>query len=690
MIEVRPWAERSNTISIIPGKKGERRESLLDIAKQLPRQAGELIRVRRASGPDQEVPIEKITQDQLSRGGLTRRDTNGMWTLSEVVQSWLDDPASDDLAEHLHANTKFFGELLEAIERMHSKAEFLSLAAEFGLHWTSTTQLYARINWMELLGLVERWEAYKFVLTDRGNRFLDRIDITSADVAMGQAAGTVTATQDIAAPSDNVAELLATLGKVELQQRKVLIGYIPRGRKAPDRESDAASQSPLEAIRTLIDLLGERSRADLFYRKCIDQLGMKKASASQTLQTLRQMRVVESVAFNEFGPISEVLELAQPGNEVDFLRYLHTRYRFVGELLAEIEQPTPVNEIVRVAKTTYALPQIDNADVRTRLGFMLDAELVERIDWTRYRASALGQAVAAQLPLESPPTYDQTTDEVERTEPTTPATVVRNDFDQVVADLFGFSHRSDASRDFEIAIARAFEFFGFASRHLGGSGRTDVVLDALLPEKDRYRVIVDAKSSASGIISDNHVKFDALKDHQRASRADFGLIVGPDFADRVRVWSASNNFTLLTVEDLTGLMRRHIRNPLTLGELRILFERSGDDLADIEERYSAAERTSALIFKLIDLLYVEAVEEDPLMDGYMSLENINFALRKEMSPRPPSEEVEECLEFLAHELVRGTIKDGKKYKLADAPLNIKRRLSGLGASLQRVAATERT
>ncbi|WP_280427454.1 hypothetical protein [Nocardia brasiliensis] len=163
------------------------------------------------------------------------------------------------------------------------------------------------------------------------------------------------------------------------------------------------------------------------------------------------------------------------------------------------------------------------------------------------------------------------------------------------------------------------------------------------------------------------------------------MIIGPDFAGRVREWALNNKFTLLTSEDLATLVQRHLVHPLTLTELRVLFQRDGDDLADIEEQYSASARSAELLTKIIELLYAEAREEDPLLDGYISLENINYALRKEMSPRPASSAVEECLKFLSHDLVRGAIRSGNKYKLSDAPANVMRRLVGLGADLCSIA-----
>lgn len=115
---------------------------------------------------------------------------------------------------------------------------------------------------------------------------------------------------------------------------------------------------------------------------------------------------------------------------------------------------------------------------------------------------------------------------------------------------------------------------------------------------------------------------------------------------------------------------------------------NGDDLADIDEQYAASERAAKLLEKIVDLLHTEATEEDPVMGGSISLENINYALRKEISPRPSQALVEDCLLFLTHDLVRGAARHDKRYKLADAPINIMRRLHGLGLGLTSIGLTD--
>ncbi|MFD1516344.1 restriction endonuclease [Pseudonocardia yunnanensis] len=658
----------------MPGKKQNRREALREILAQLPAQSGTAIRIAMASGEEVSVSVDDLCVKQLSRGALVRRDGDGRWHPADAVTDWLNDDDDVKFAEYLHANVKLFGELLENIEGARSKNDFIGIANRYGLPWASTDQLYRRVGWMEMLGLVERWGSNKCVITEDGKEFLRRVTLTTAAEAVG-VESEVSDDEVTLPPPGNVVEALLRSSA----ERRMTIGYIPRGRKAPERDSTASSQAPLDAIRTLVALVGESVTVEEYSKRCLDQLGVKQSSATQTMHTMRQMRVFDMVAYNQYGPNPDVVELLDLGNELDFVRYLHSRYHFIGEVLAHLDEATPVPEVARIASERYGFTSIDSSEIRIRMGFLADAGLVDRIDWTRYRATSLGKMLVEELTLESPlgSEAEHSIDESDATGSDSDET------ERIIADLREYGRRADRSEEFERTVAYAFSFLGFSTQHMGGAGRTDVVVDAELPGKDSYRVIVDAKASGTGIISDNAVKFDALKDHQKKHRADFGAVVGPDFADRVREWASNNKFTLLTIEDLANLMARHSTHPLTLIELRMLFQREGDDLADIEEQYAASSRSAALLAKIVELLYEEACEDDPLLEGYISLEAVSYALRKEFTPRPTQGAVEESLQFLGHDLVRGVVRNGTKYKLADAPVNIKRRLAGLGVGMSR-------
>ena len=100
------------------------------------------------------------------------------------------------------------------------------------------------------------------------------------------------------------------------------------------------------------------------------------------------------------------------------------------------------------------------------------------------------------------------------------------------------------------------------------------------------------------------------------------------------------------------------------------------------ERYQALDRRSYLLGKILELAFQEALDEDPVAAGYMSPENMIYALRKEVNPRPSADEVREALAFLSSPFV-GALEESKdRYKLADAPHNVSLRLHGLGEALR--------
>ncbi|GAJ84536.1 hypothetical protein NBRGN_075_00390 [Nocardia brasiliensis NBRC 14402] len=73
--------------------------------------SGHEIRIKMASGKEVSVPVDDICGKQLSRGALVRREKD-MWITTDAAKNWLDTGRNSDLADHLHANVKFFGELL--------------------------------------------------------------------------------------------------------------------------------------------------------------------------------------------------------------------------------------------------------------------------------------------------------------------------------------------------------------------------------------------------------------------------------------------------------------------------------------------------------------------------------------------------------------------------------------------------
>ena len=549
--ECKPWAERSQTIGALPGKREDFLAVLRIVLGSLPAGPGMKVSLVRANGTSVDSDLEEVCKRQLSAMGLVSRGTDGTWLPTAAASSWLADESSHSLAVYLQGRVKLFGELLQALPETRARADLLEKARSFGLFWTSSDQIHRRIAWFTALRLVERW-GNRYVLTASGEAFLGEVILTLPDEAAKTSPSALLDETELPEPADWVARQIRELTPAALRGRKSLIGYIPRGRKAQGRNEAGGGQSLIESVKAVCDILDSGATAEEFFERCSSKLGMKKSSFTSTLHSFRHLGAIDLVAFQRYGVSAEFSGLLDLGNEIDLVRYLHARYAFVAEMLGHADAATQVGELARVAKEQYGQP-LSDAEVRTRLGFLNDAGLVERIDWMRYRTTGLGRSLAAELPLSEPlgERADEGADEEVANTDDPPATA-----ETLASQLRACAYRSDASEEFEAAVATAFRFLGFRAEHLGGSGQTDVLLTAELATAERYQAIVEVKSSAGGIVAENNVKFDALKDHQRKHLADYGLVIGPGFGGRIRDWAVNNGFTLLTVDDLAALLGR--------------------------------------------------------------------------------------------------------------------------------------
>lgn len=680
----RPWAERSNTLGVLPGKSNDQVEALRRIAQQLPLDVQSDVEVVGANGERRRVSADRLFTAQLSRGSFVRRQDSA-WELTDATQYWIESKDNQYLAQHIQGNVKLFGELLAMITDETRTGDLMKAAEAYGLYWTSPDQIHRRLGWLESLGLIERWGMSRLVVTEEGRRFLNEARLTSQDDARGSGAVTDDESAELPVPGELVAKSLAKVAD-DLPSRKVLIGYIPRGQKAVGRPSDETQVSAADATRNFVDLVEERASSEELFRRASAEFGMKKSSFTQSMHTFRNMRVIDMVAYGQYGITQEGRQFLAPGQEVDLVRFIHTRYRFVGEILRAADSTITVSELARQANQDFGCDQIDTSEIRTRLSFMADAGLVQRVDWTRYATTNLGRALAAELPLEEPrePTVaDGQEDGVDYSDKSTNRLGGIDVIDNLKAELIRCSRLNEAtSIEFEKVVARAFEALGFLAEHIGGPSRTDVLVTAELSEADRYSSIVDAKASATGIVGDNAIKFDRLKDHRRKHSATYGVVVGPDFQGQIKQWAHNNNFVLLTADELANLVERQQKNPLSLRELRYLFDPQTASLEKTEARFDERRKEIEVLCELVGVLTDEANDEDPVAGGEISLENLQYAMRTRVSPRPTRDEVKMALTLLTNPLLRAVEVNDDRYRLVDSASNIKRRLAAFGVGIK--------
>lgn len=242
---------------------------------------------------------------------------------------------------------------------------------------------------------------------------------------------------------------------------------------------------------------------------------------------------------------------------------------------------------------------------------------------------------------------------------------------------------------FEGAVRDAFELLGFEAQHLGGSGRTDVLLVAGLGGEGSYRVTVDAKTVGAGILVDQQVDWTTLVEHRRQHQADYSLLVGPRPASgRLMQRADTYKVAVLSANRLAELCSRHVRFPLGLADYRCLFAqleggqwvpRGGKvDTGHLDVAVAGISRMLNTATATVRLL-----SQWSLRLGSLTARDLWVMLEREGKAEGVSEaEVQGLLNMLAHPLVRALDGDPDEGYVLSSKLAVTRmRLERLGASV---------
>ncbi len=276
---------------------------------------------------------------------------------------------------------------------------------------------------------------------------------------------------------------------------------------------------------------------------------------------------------------------------------LHSRCRFIGELLAECTVPKSAEELLTIVNDRYGLEWDTLTQINNRRGWLQSGGMVRPNDSGQLVLTEAGRVFLGRLDLFRPGDSEI---EGPASETPAPAAIVvaprpeplPSEVDQLARELETASTNSSDPNRFERAVRDAFQLLGFQADWMGGSGRTDVLLDALLGRDESYRVTVDAKTTGSGSLSDQQIDWTTLVEHREQHDADFSALVGPNPASgRLAERATSHGVAVLSAVQLAGLCRQHARTPLGLDDYRALFESGGPvDTTLLDEQSEVAQR----------------------------------------------------------------------------------------------------
>jgi len=372
---------------------------------------------------------------------------------------------------------------------------------------------------------------------------------------------------------------------------------------------------------------------------------------------------------------------------------LHSRIRFVGEMLAELRgQPRSIEEL-RQAAQQYNLNWKRPLQVALRRGWLQSAKLIEPPNEGRLALTDAGRDLLSKLtlqprssepaPLQPPPAPRppvSTPDNIPIHHPDVPkldkpAPSSDSSPAQALADEIRAASTDSKNPDrLEIAVRDAFRFLGFDAEKLGGAGKTDVLVTAPLGRDDSYSATVDAKTVGNGALGDGQVDWTTLGDHRKQHDAKYSMLVGPNPSGG-RLLDRATSFTVavLSTEQLAYLCLRHASAPLGLETYRALFETGGAvNITSVEQAAQDVTRTRDLAVELCTKLAELTSKLGPIKASQLLMVITDHS----------EQEIQQTLDTLASPLIgaiQGTAERG--YVLAAAPRVTQARLQQLGDAL---------
>lgn len=560
---------------------------------------------------------------------------SGVLNLTEIGLAFCQSPSKKRLANLLHDKYRLFGEILESLRLLPKTVEEVDkeFCKEYCLDWANLNNTRRRMDWLEVLGLIQGIGNRKWSLTEDGLNFLGEWPLVTPEVVVFSLTEADEIT--IAPPPTEILELLQTLKDNPLQhsKRNTYNVWVP----SPNR---------IENLRTIVQFSFEKvSRTDLF-KFIEEEFGLKASSVESMMPFLRADGLLEEVGRSIYMATAAAKAWCESGNDLDFIRILHVHKRFVGELIVTAKKVSTRNDIYAQAKK-YGL---NTEKTRWIIGFLLEAGLLEETQYLHIKATPLGMKFASELPLaenapeESPENI--TVSASKRANGPSELSSIRAD--ELYTALRTAARAPMAAGKasgvaFEESIASVFRYMGFDAKRIGGSGDTDVIVRWKDDEGQAVIAIVDGKSKSSGTVAHSDVSDVAIETHKEKNNADFVAIVGPGFSgDTIKNHARKKGFALITDTELIDIAESSQALGLSLTEISLLFK-VPNGLSQLDELIAARKRE----MEIITLVISTFKQEQEAMDS-LSARDLYFLLRR-TSVSPSLEDLLNAFEILSKE-----------------------------------------
>ncbi|TCI37629.1 hypothetical protein EVJ29_06290 [Exiguobacterium sp. SH4S7] len=590
---------------------------------------------------------------KLRPAGFLKKTVNG-WSLTSDSEKWLSSPNNFYLAAILSANIKFFSEIVGMLYQNGplTSTQLQEIASnEYKLSWKTKSELQSRLAWLRDFDLITFEDfSLKYSVTEEGIKFINVIPYVKPEEIIIYSDQTIDETE---VPASDWALDFLNNESTDLSERKNGFGYCPGS--VHDMHNTILDYLLMMNTPTDFATISEYSSVTF---------GISESSTRAFISTLINFNFIERQTKTLFTTTNLGKQFPSQNFELDFSFCVNDKVTFVFEILLELEKKDlSVKDLTIISKVSFNFPSENSTEINKRLHILKNAQLIQETGYNHYGLTHRGELLCKQLKAfsKNKAVHPQSTDSISKN---------NSEVDDLLNELRISSKDSVNPSRFEKALNSAFQVLGFKSEWLGGSGKTDVLVQAPTSPKFSYKVAVDAKSNYSGGVTEGQINFDTILDHKKKHKADFSLIIGHKFqGDRLVERATKHQVALLDIETLETLIKMHVEVPLRSDSYKKIFSQNGEVTADLilPDREKII-RDGKLLRILMECLFEES--NDSLTEGIMQPREIYLLLKRDTSfnPIPNVTEIEQMLNFLSSPLI-GCVEKTKEGYYALASLS---------------------
>ena len=518
--------------------------------------------------------------------GLVRNQA-GVLSLTETGAAFQHEPTQRMFANIIQKKVRLFGEVLAIIRYSPATVEEVDalLHNNYNLTWSNLSNTRRRMDWLEVLDLIQDVGNRKWAITKAGEEILNEWILISPE-ALGDSDGKK-GNVAISDPPPEIAILLQRLtDNPELHQKRSTYNIW------------APSPNRIENLRLIIQFASERVKRVDFFQFIEKQFSLKESSVDSMMPFLKASGLLEEVGRNIYQATAAGQAWLRSGDDLDFIRIIHANMKFVGEMIISAKDDIIRNDLYAIAKN-YG---INTEKARWIAGFLVEAGLLEEPQYLHLKATQTGMLLASSLPLQEEPTTEIQMGNIP---------VDNNQTENKISDeeqLFDRLRRASCDPmaeekasgvAFEEEIAEVFRYMGFDAKRIGGAGNTDVVVRWKDDEGRSITAIIDGKSKTNGMVSHTDISDVAIDTHKEKNNADYVAIIGPGFSgDTIRNHAKKKNYALITATELAEIARSAHLLGLSLQEIGSLFI-VPNGLSQIDELISNKQRELDIISEVV-------------------------------------------------------------------------------------------